>query len=167
VRTLYDPACGTGGVLSVAEDYLRDLNPGARLEVFGQELNDETYAICRSDMMLKGQDASHIVSGNSFSEDDEHKNRKFDCMLANPPFGVEWKSVEKVVKEERGARLPRSLRRRTAGDQRRELPLPPAHDLEDEAGRAGRLAACHRFQRLAALHRQRRLGPVRDPSLDH
>ena len=69
VKTLYDPACGTGGMLSVAEDYLRELNPDARLEVFGQELNAETYAICRSDMMLKGQDASHIARGNSFSED--------------------------------------------------------------------------------------------------
>jgi len=99
VRTLFDPACGTGGMLSVAEDYLRDLNPDARLEVFGQELNDETYAVCRSDMMLKGQDASHIVSGNSFSEDG-HAGRAFDYMLANPPFGVEWKSVERVVKDE-------------------------------------------------------------------
>jgi type I restriction enzyme M protein len=87
-------------MLSVAEDHLRDLNPGARLEVFGQELNDETYAVCRSDMMLKGQDASHIVSGNSFSEDG-HGSRTFDYMLANPPFGVEWKSVEKTVKDER------------------------------------------------------------------
>jgi type I restriction enzyme M protein len=102
VRTLYDPACGTGGMLSVAEDYLRDLNRDARLEVFGQELNDETYAVCRSDMMLKGQDASHIVSGNSFSEDG-HKGRTFDYMLANPPFGVEWKNVEKAVKDEREA----------------------------------------------------------------
>jgi type I restriction enzyme M protein len=99
VRTLYDPACGTGGMLSVAEDYLRDLNRDARLEVFGQELNDETYAVCRSDMMLKGQNASRIVSGNSFSEDG-HKGRTFDYMLANPPFGVEWKNVEKVVKDE-------------------------------------------------------------------
>jgi type I restriction enzyme M protein len=99
VRTLYDPACGTGGMLSVAEDYLRELNPDARLEVFGQELNDETYAVCRSDMMLKGQDASHIVSGNSFSEDG-HPGRTFDYMLANPPFGVEWKSVERVVRDE-------------------------------------------------------------------
>jgi type I restriction enzyme M protein len=99
VRTLFDPACGTGGMLSVAEDWLRKLNPDARLEVFGQELNDETYAICRSDMMLKGQDASHIVSGNSFSEDG-HSGRTFDYMLANPPFGVEWKSVERVVKDE-------------------------------------------------------------------
>jgi type I restriction enzyme M protein len=115
VRTLFDPACGTGGMLSVAEDHLRHLNPNARLEVFGQELNDETYAICRSDMMLKGQDASHIVSGNSFSEDG-HQGRTFDYLLANPPFGVEWKKVEDAVRTEHdklgfsgrfGAGLPR------------------------------------------------------------
>jgi type I restriction enzyme M protein len=115
VRTLFDPACGTGGMLSVAEDHLRALNPDARLEVFGQELNDETYAVCRSDMMLKGQDASHIVAGNSFSEDG-HKGARFDYLLANPPFGVEWKNVEDEVKTEAatkgfagrfGAGLPR------------------------------------------------------------
>ncbi|MDA2988443.1 MAG: class I SAM-dependent DNA methyltransferase [Actinomycetota bacterium] len=115
VRTIFDPACGTGGMLSVAEDYLRQLNPGARLEVFGQELNEETYAICRSDMMLKGQDASHITVGNSFSEDG-HAGRTFDYCLANPPFGVEWKKVQDVVKNEAdklgfrgrfGAGLPR------------------------------------------------------------
>ncbi len=115
VRTLFDPACGTGGMLSVAEDHLRSLNSAAQLEVFGQELNDETYAICRSDMMLKGQDASHIVQGNSFSEDG-HAGRKFDYMLANPPFGVEWKKVKDEVETEHdklgfagrfGAGLPR------------------------------------------------------------
>jgi type I restriction enzyme M protein len=115
IKTLFDPACGTGGMLSVAEDHLRQLNPNARLEVFGQELNDETYAICRSDMMLKGQDASHIVRGNSFSEDG-HPRRTFDYLLANPPFGVEWKKVEDVVRAENetrgfagrfGAGLPR------------------------------------------------------------
>jgi type I restriction enzyme M protein len=115
VRTLFDPACGTGGMLSVAEDHLRDLNPAARLEVYGQELNDETYAICRSDMMLKGQDASHIVPGNSFS-DDGHQGARFDYLLANPPFGVEWKKVEDVIRKEAatkgfhgrfGAGLPR------------------------------------------------------------
>ena len=100
VKTLFDPACGTGGMLSVAEDYLRELNPEARLEVFGQELNEETYAVCRSDMMLKGQDASHIVQGNSF-DDDGHRGRTFDYMLANPPFGVEWKSVQQFVADER------------------------------------------------------------------
>jgi type I restriction enzyme M protein len=115
VRTLFDPACGTGGMLSVAEDHVRSLNPDARLEVFGQELNDETYAVCRSDMMLKGQDASHILAGNSFSEDG-HKGSRYDYLLANPPFGVEWKNVEDEVKAEAatkgfegrfGAGLPR------------------------------------------------------------
>ena len=115
VRTIYDPACGTGGMLSVAEDHLRDLNPGARLEVFGQELNEATYAICRSDMILKGQDASHITVGNSFS-DDGHQGRTFDYLLANPPFGVEWKKVQDTIHAEHdklgfggrfGAGLPR------------------------------------------------------------
>ncbi len=115
VRTICDPACGTGGMLSIAEDHVRALNPGARLEVFGEELNDETYAICRSDMMVKGQDASHIVDGNSFSEDG-FVGQTFDYLLANPPFGVEWKKVEDVVRTEHeklgfngrfGAGLPR------------------------------------------------------------
>ncbi len=116
VRTLYDPACGTGGMLSVAEDHLRDLNPGARLRVYGQELNAETYAVCRSDMMLKGQDASNIYFGNSFTEDGAPEGMSFDYMLANPPFGVEWKKVEEPIRLEReklgyqgrfGAGLPR------------------------------------------------------------
>jgi type I restriction enzyme M protein len=115
VKTLCDPACGTGGMLSVAEDHLRALNPEARLEVFGQELNAETYAVCRSDMMLKGQDASHIAYGNSFSED-HHEGERFDYLLANPPFGVEWKKVQDEVRKEAetkgfngrfGAGLPR------------------------------------------------------------
>ena len=115
VKTLCDPACGTGGMLSIAEDHLRALNPQARLEVFGQELNAETYAVCRSDMMLKGQDASHIAYGNSFSED-HHEGEHFDYLLANPPFGVEWKKVEAEVRKEAaskgfngrfGAGLPR------------------------------------------------------------
>ena len=83
----------------MAEDHLHSLNPQARLEVYGQELNPETYAICRSDMMLKGQDASHIVLGNSFSEDG-FPNQHFDYLLANPPFGVEWKKVEKPIRDE-------------------------------------------------------------------
>jgi type I restriction enzyme M protein len=115
VRTLYDPACGTGGMLSVAQDYLRDLNPKARLEVFGQELNEESYAICRSDMMLKGQDASRIHVGNSFTRDGV-EDEKFDYMLSNPPFGVDWKKVADEIRKEHaqlgfkgrfGAGLPR------------------------------------------------------------
>ncbi len=115
VKKLCDPACGTGGMLSVAEDRLRKLNPDARLEVYGQELNAETYAVCRSDMLIKGQDASHIAYGNSFSED-RFEGERFDYLLANPPFGVEWKKVEDAVRKEAqtrgfdgrfGAGLPR------------------------------------------------------------
>ena len=115
VRTLLDPACGTGGMLSVAQDHLRSLNPGARLEAYGQELNAETYAVCRSDMMLKGQKASNIRLGNSFSED-AFPHERYDYLLANPPFGVEWKKVQREVEDERaklgfdgrfGAGLPR------------------------------------------------------------
>jgi type I restriction enzyme M protein len=99
VRSLYDPACGTGGMLSVAEEYLRELNPGSHLEVFGQEVNDETFAICSADMMIKGQNPDNIIAGNSFSEDG-HVGKKFDYLLSNPPFGVEWKNVQAVVEEE-------------------------------------------------------------------
>lgn len=99
VRTLYDPACGTGGMLSVAEEYLRELNPDAELRVYGQELNPESYAICKSDMLVKGQNPDDIVRGNSFSEDG-HKDARFDYMLSNPPFGIDWKNVQKAVEAE-------------------------------------------------------------------
>jgi type I restriction enzyme M protein len=115
VKTLYDPACGTGGMLSVAEEYLQALNPDARLEVFGQELNAESYAICKSDMLIKAENPSNIKFGNSFTVDGL-EYEKFDYMLSNPPFGVEWKKVEKFIKDENekkgysgrfGAGLPR------------------------------------------------------------
>jgi type I restriction enzyme M protein len=99
VRTIYDPTAGTGGMLSVADEYLREHNPAARLTMFGQELNDESYAICKADMLIKGQDVANIVAGNTLS-DDGHAGRKFDYMLSNPPFGVEWKKVEKAVRTE-------------------------------------------------------------------
>lgn len=115
IRTLYDPACGTGGMLSVAENYLRELNRSATLKVFGQELNPESYAICKSDMLIKGEDASNIKFGNSFTQDGLTGER-FDYMLSNPPFGVEWKKVEAFIRDENekmgmsgrfGAGLPR------------------------------------------------------------
>ncbi len=115
VKTMLDPACGTGGMLSVSEEYLRRLNPQGRLDVYGQEVNAETYATCRSDMLIKGLDASRIRFGNSF-DNDQHPNRRFDYLLANPPFGVEWKMVANHVKSEHktkgfagrfGAGLPR------------------------------------------------------------
>ncbi|GAB2594276.1 DNA methyltransferase [Paractinoplanes abujensis] len=114
VRKIYDPACGTGGMLSEAQDHIEAHNSHATVEVYGQELNGETYAICRSDMMMKGGDPNKIAFGNSFSQDG-HDGEKFDYMLANPPFGVEWKKVEKFIKDEAarghagrfGAGLPR------------------------------------------------------------
>ena len=99
VKTMLDPACGTGGMLSVSEDYLRQLNPQGSLHVYGQEVNAETYATCRADMLIKGQDASRIRFGNSF-DNDQHPERRFDYLLANPPFGVEWKMVADTVKSE-------------------------------------------------------------------
>ncbi|RDD93671.1 MULTISPECIES: type I restriction-modification system subunit M [unclassified Acidovorax] len=99
VRTIYDPTAGTGGMLSVAGEYLAEHNPQARLTVFGQELNPESYAICKADMLIKGQDVGNIAFGNTLS-DDGHGHKKFDYMLSNPPFGVEWKKVEKEVRKE-------------------------------------------------------------------
>jgi len=99
VRTIYDPTAGTGGMLSVAGEYLEEHNPQARLTVFGQELNGESYAICKADMLIKGQDVANITFGNTLS-DDGHPHKKFDYMLSNPPFGVEWKKVEKDVRKE-------------------------------------------------------------------
>ncbi len=106
-KTIFDCCAGTGGMLSVAEEYLHELNPDARLEVFGQELNPESYAICKSDMLIKGQNASNIAKGNSLKSKDDSKqkpdqfiNQKFDYLITNPPFGVKWKKVEKEVKAE-------------------------------------------------------------------
>ncbi|MCF6148432.1 MAG: SAM-dependent DNA methyltransferase [Candidatus Kuenenia sp.] len=99
VKTLYDPAGGTGGMLSVAEEYVHELNPDARLEVFGQEINPESYAICKSDMLIKGQNPSNIKFGNTFTQDGL-EGETFDYMLSNPPFGVDWKKVEKQIKDE-------------------------------------------------------------------
>jgi type I restriction enzyme M protein len=99
VKTIYDCCAGTGGMLSVAEEYLAELNPDARLEVFGQELNPESYAICKSDMLIKGQNPVNIKKGNSISED-HLAGSQFDYLITNPPFGVKWEKNAKKVKEE-------------------------------------------------------------------
>lgn len=115
LKTLYDPACGTGGMLSVAEEFVRELNQDAQLEVFGQDYNPQSYAICGSDMMIKSQSIENIAFGNTFT-DDRFPHHKFDYMLANPPFGVEWKPEEDFIRRENeeqgfggrfGAGLPR------------------------------------------------------------
>ena len=115
VKTIYDPACGTGGMLSVSEQYIRELNRDAQPHLFGQDLNDEAWAVCRSDMLIKGEDADNIKPGCTFEKDGFPKD-KFDYMLANPPFGVEWKQQAKTIINEHeklgydgrfGAGLPR------------------------------------------------------------
>lgn len=99
VRSLYDPTIGTGGMVSVAEEHLLSLNPGARLVMYGQELNPESYAICKADMLIKGQDIANIILGNTLSADGL-VGKLFDYMLSNPPFGVEWKKIEAIIRKE-------------------------------------------------------------------
>jgi type I restriction enzyme M protein len=115
VKTLYDPTAGTGGMLSGGEQYVKELNPKADLKVFGQEINPESYAICKADMLIKGQNPSNIKFGNTLSND-QLEYEKFDYQISNPPFGVDWKKVEKIIKSEAdskgmsgrfGAGLPR------------------------------------------------------------
>ncbi len=121
VKTIYDPACGTGGMLSVAERYIRDLNSEADPHLFGQDWNDEAWAVCKADMLIKGEDADNIVQGDTFTQDGFDRDADgekctFDYMLANPPFGVEWKQQQRYIKQEAeslgyngrfGAGLPR------------------------------------------------------------
>lgn len=106
VKTIYDPACGTGGMLSVAEKYIRDLNTQANPLLYGQDWNDEAWAVCRSDMLIKGEDADNIALGDTFTKDahardEQGQKRCFDYMLANPPFGVEWKQQQRYIDHER------------------------------------------------------------------
>lgn len=98
-KTIYDPACGTGGMLSVVEEYLHELNAATELLSFGQELNDQTFAICKADMLIKGNDANFIKDGNTLS-DDQFEGQKFDYILSNPPFGREWKNEKPKVEKE-------------------------------------------------------------------
>ena len=121
VKTIYDPACGTGGMLSTADVFLREHNSEARPHLFGQDLNDESWAVCKSDMLIKGENSENIVLGDVFTDDGHVRSplgapMKFDYMLANPPFGVEWKQQQSVINRERstlgdrgrfGAGLPR------------------------------------------------------------
>jgi type I restriction enzyme M protein len=106
VKTIYDPACGTGGMLSVAEKYIRDLNADAQPKLFGQDWNDEAWAVCKSDMLIKGEDADAVILGDTFTKDGfdrtaDGKKWTFDYMLANPPFGVEWKQQQRYIENER------------------------------------------------------------------
>ena len=121
VKTIYDPACGTGGMLTVAEEYLREHNSESRPILYGQDYNDDAWAVCKSDMLVKGDNVDNIVRGDTFIDDgyqrrSDGRRWRFDYMLANPPFGVEWKQQKKAIEHERdtlgddgrfGAGLPR------------------------------------------------------------
>ena len=123
VKTIYDPACGTGGMLSVAEKHIRDLNAEAKPHLYGQDWNDESWAVCKADMLIKGDDADNLVladifTRDGFDRDPAGRKRTFDYMLANPPFGVEWKQQQKAIQHEAdtlgyegrfGAGLPRII----------------------------------------------------------
>ena len=99
IRTMYDQTAGTGGMLSEAEEKVKGLNPNARLRLFGQELEDETYAVCMADMLIRGQDPADIALGDTLS-DDKHPDQRFDYQLSNPPYGVEWKPAQDAVERE-------------------------------------------------------------------
>jgi len=99
IRTIYDPTAGTGGFLSEGMEYVERLNPKAKMVAYGQELNPESYAICKADMLIKGQEVNNIKLGNTLSNDQLYAD-KFDYMLSNPPFGVDWKKIESDIKDE-------------------------------------------------------------------
>jgi len=98
-KTIYDPACGTGGMLSVAEEYMHQMNASTEIMAFGQEINDQTFAICKADMLIKGDNAEFIKDGNTLT-DDQFADQKFDYVLSNPPFGREWKNEKAKVTAE-------------------------------------------------------------------
>jgi type I restriction enzyme M protein len=142
VRTVYDPTAGTGGMLSVAEEHLHSRNPDARLRLYGQEINDQSYAICKSDMIAKGQDASNVQLGDTLAED-KFAGTTFDYCLSNPPYGVDWKASEKAVKDEvaragERSRFPGGLPSISDGQmlflQHLATKMRPVHD---GGGRAG------------------------------
>ncbi len=99
IRQVYDPACGTGGMLALTEEALKDFNPSIRVELFGQELNDESFGICKSDMLVTGHDPEQIAFGNTLTQD-SHAGKKFHYMLSNPPYGVDWKKYQDPIKAE-------------------------------------------------------------------
>lgn len=143
-KTIYDPACGTGGMLSVAEDHLKTLNASAQLMAFGQEINDQTFAICKSDMLIKGNNSDFIKDGNTLS-DDQFAGQKFDYILSNPPFGREWKNEKTAIEKEAklgfagrfGPGLP------SVGDGQMLFLLTALSKMKDKKDGGSRIAIIH------------------------
>ncbi len=142
IRTLYDPTAGTGGMLTLAEEHLLAQNPNATLRLFGQEYNPQSYAICKSDLLAKGHDATRIAFGNTLTEP-AFNDRQFDFCMSNPPYGVDWKQYAKAVKDERDAAGPHGRFAPglpSTSDGQMLFLLHLAHKLrapEDGGGRAG------------------------------
>ena len=143
-KTIYDPACGTGGMLSVAEEYLHKMNASTEIMAFGQELNDQTFAICKADMLIKGNNADFIKDGNTLS-DDQFEGQTFDYILSNPPFGREWKNEKAKVEAEAqlgfagrfGAGLP------AASDGQMLFLMTAMSKMKDIAQGGSRIAIIH------------------------
>lgn len=143
-KTIYDPACGTGGMLSVAEEYLHELNKSTELLAFGQEINDQTFAICKADMLIKGNNADYIKDGNTLS-DDQFEGNTFDYIISNPPFGREWKNEKTKVEAEAkrgfagrfGAGLP------AASDGQMLFLMTAVSKMKDPAQGGSRIAIIH------------------------
>ncbi|MFC4854131.1 type I restriction-modification system subunit M [Actinophytocola glycyrrhizae] len=141
VRSIYDPTVGTGGMLTVADEHLRGLNPDASTALFGQEINPRTYAICKADLLITGQDASNVRQGDTLVVD-RFEDRRFDYVLSNPPFGTDWKAVEAEVKNEhaRGGQGRFAPGLPAVGDAAMLFLLHVASKMRDvdESGRGGK-----------------------------
>ena len=177
VKTIYDPACGTGGMLSVAEEYIREHNREARPLLYGQDWNDEAWAVCRSDMLIKGENAENVILGDSFSQDGYPRGGN-----SSPPLDVRLHARKSALRRGMEAaaapyraraghpRVRRTLRRRAAEDQRRLAAVLAAHAVKDAApqrGRRWRQPNRHRLQRLAPVHRRRWQRREQHPPVDH
>jgi type I restriction enzyme M protein len=129
IRTVYDPACGTGGMLALMEEAMKGFNPKIRVELYGQELNPESFGVCKSDMLITGHNPEQIAFGNTLTED-AHKDKKFHYMLSNPPYGVDWKKYQDSdCSRTSKPRHERTFWRRVTPRVRWPVTLPPTHDF--------------------------------------
>ena len=170
VRTVYDPCCGSGGMLTIAKDHItkgrrengdllaEPINQQAEIHLFGQEVNPETWAVSKSDLFMKdpsGLDADNIVFGSTLSND-RHAGRTFDYLIANPPYGKDWKRDERAVRDEHARGRGGQVWPRSAAHQRRSTPFPAAHARPRQRAGGGRLSHRHNHEWLAPVHRGRR-----------
>ena len=148
IRTVYDPACGTGGMLAITEERMKALNPKIRVELFGQELNGESFGICKSDMLVTGHDPEQIAFGNTLTND-AHVGKTFHYMLSNPPYGVDWKKYQDPIKEEsetlgKDGRFGAGLPRISDGGGRGRRKRDPSVDARKRLG-GGHCGPAHRL----------------------